>query len=208
MAIGIDSAAQSEAVRVGRTVAVLGQGLGRDGASGAMRLRAGIRGSGGAVVSELLPETPAQAWTFLSRNRIIAGLARATVVVEAPHRSGALSTARHAVEAGREVLAVPWPYTHDPGAGCLDLAERGATVVRGPATVLCAAGLRAPSDRPDGDGTSPALRLLAAGLARGATLEQLAARADLTVAQALSMLAELEATGLVRRLPGQRYEAV
>jgi DNA processing protein len=206
MAIGIDSAAQSEALQRGRTVAVLGQGLGCAGAGGARRLRASIRDGGGAVVSELLPDYPPRAWTFLSRNRIIAGLARATVVVEAPHRSGALSTARHALEAGREVLVVPWPYSHEAGAGCLDLAERGATLVRGPATVLNAAGLLTPASTTVPEGAPQALRLLAEGLARGVTLEQLAARADLTVVQALSMLAELEASGLVRRLPGQRYE--
>lgn len=208
MAIGIDSAAQGEALRVGRTVAVLGQGLACCGSGGTEQLRARIREREGAVVSELLPATPPRAWTFLSRNRIIAGLSRATVVVEAPHRSGALSTARHALEAGREVLAVPWPYSHEVGAGCLDIAERGATLVRGPNTVLSAAGLHGATEA-QATASGPAiLRLLAEGLERGASLEHLATRADLTLVEALAMLAELEVSGLVRRLPGQRYELV
>lgn len=206
MAIGIDTAAHREAMRHGPTVAVLGQGLAVPLSYGAERMRQDILDSGGLILSELLPDLPAKRFTFLSRNRIIAGLARATVVVEAGARSGALSTARHALEAGREVLAVPGHYRQETAAGCLTIIEQGASIVRAPSTVVQAAGLGAwtvPEER----GCLPAsARLLEDALQRGGTVEQLAVRAGISVVQACSLLMELELAGLVRRLPGQRYE--
>ncbi len=206
MAIGIDTAAHREAMHHGLTVAVLGQGLAAPMAHGARRLREELIASGGVVLSELLPALPAQAFTFLHRNRIIAGLARATVVVEAGVRSGALSTARHALEAGREVMAVPGHYREETSAGCLAIIEQGVGIVRSPASVLEAAGLNVPSQGARRGALPPHTRLLEDALQRGGTLDQLAVRAGISVVQACSLLAELELAGLVRRLPGQRYE--
>ncbi len=209
LAVGIDTAAHQAAARAGTTIAVLGQGLEAPVSTGTRRFRESLVRTGGAVVSEFLPTDPAQPFTFLQRNRIIAGLAVATVVVEAGHRSGALSTARHALAAGREVLAVPGPYWQPSSAGCLDLIEQGATVVRGPATLLKLLGSAelalggARADRlPEG------ARGLVDLLQRGGTLEQLSRRAGLDLVRTLALLAELEASGLVRRAPGQRYELI
>jgi DNA processing protein len=206
MAIGIDTAAHKAALECGRTAAVLGQGLAAWHSRGAWRQREEIVRGGGVVLSEFLPHLGPRRFTFLQRNRVIAGTSRATVVVEAGLRSGALSTARHALEAGREVLAVPGHYRAPASAGCLALIEQGAVVVRSPATVVEAAGLlqargaEGPRPLPD------AARILDDALQRGGTLEQLAGRAGIPVVQASAILVELELAGLVRRLPGQRYE--
>jgi len=206
MAIGIDTAAHREAMRHGATVAVLGQGLAARSSHGARRLRSEIVENGGVVLSEFPPEASARRFTFLQRNRVIAGLARATVVVEAGRRSGALSTARHALEAGREVLAVPGHYRARASEGCLALIDQGAVVVRSSATVLEAAGLTG-AGASGGQRRLPAnARALEDALQRGGTVDQLALRAGLPVVQACAILAELELAGLVRRLPGQRYE--
>lgn len=205
MAIGIDTAAHREAMVHGTTVAVLGQGLAAQHSAGALRLRGEIVAGGGLVLSEFPPETPAQRFTFLQRNRVIAGLCRATVVVEAARRSGALSTARHALEAGREVLAVPGHYGDPSSAGCLALIEHGATVLRSPASLLDAAGLRH-GDGPGAQELPPSAQMLEDALQRGGTIDQLAGRAGIPVVQALGLLMELELAGLVRRLPGQRYQ--
>jgi DNA processing protein len=205
MAIGIDTAAHREAMVHGPTVAVLGQGLAAPHSAGALRLRDEIVAGGGLVLSELPPETVAQRFTFLQRNRVIAGLCRATVVVEAAARSGALSTARHALEAGREVLAVPGHYGDPSSAGCLAIIDQGATLLRSPATLLDAAGLIGAEGVPAKE-LPPAALMLDDALQRGGTIEQLAGRAGIPVVQAISILTELELAGLVRRLPGQRYQ--
>ncbi|MDP6933562.1 MAG: DNA-processing protein DprA, partial [Myxococcota bacterium] len=105
MAYGIDQAAHLAAP--GSTIAVLGQGLNAPMSTHQQRLADSILEDGGLLVSEFLPSHPAHRWTFPLRNRVIAGLGRATVIVEAGSRSGALHTARHALDAGRDVLAVP-----------------------------------------------------------------------------------------------------
>lgn len=205
LAIGIDMAAHEGAMEKGATVAVLGHGIQAGWRPGARRLGEDICRKGGVVLSEFLPEWPAGRFTFTQRNRVIAGLGRATVVVEAGHRSGALSTARQALAIHREVLSVPGPITGGASEGCLDLIERGATVVRGLSTVLEAAGLTkggGPGDAGLVPGTLGVVRDL---LLMGATLDQLVASSGLPVAAALSALAELELAGVVRREAGQRF---
>lgn len=206
MAMGIDTAAHREALELGTTVAVLGQGLAVRRSSGAQRLVERIVGGGGLVLSEFLPSFAAKPFTFLLRNRVIAGLCRATVVVEAGHRSGSLNTARHALEAGREVLAVPGGVRAECSQGCLTLIEQGATMVRGASTVLRAAGLCAgpPSERA-GEPEDDTQRLLRA-LDQGKDVEALAAATGQPMVRVIAALAELEAVGLIRRLPGRRYQ--
>ena len=90
----------------------------------------------GAVLSEYLPGTPARPGHFPARNRLVAGLALATVVVEAAQRSGALITARLAAEAGREVCALPGSVLNPRAAGCHRLIREGAALVERPEEVL------------------------------------------------------------------------
>jgi DNA processing protein len=137
MAAGIDTEAHLAAG--GRTIAVLGQGLAAGMAGWQERIRERILAAGGLVLSEYAPVQNADVYTFPRRNRIIAGLAFATVVVEAGHRSGAKITAHNAADYGRRVLAVPGPPDCASFAGCLDLIEEGAEVYRGVRSLLVGA---------------------------------------------------------------------
>jgi DNA processing protein len=119
LAVGIDGAAHAAVVAEGgTTVAVLGGGHARLFPAAHERLADAIVGSGGAVVSELAPETTPSRGTFPRRNRLVSGLSDATVVVEAGRRSGALITAGWALEQGRECFLVPGPFDAPTSAGC------------------------------------------------------------------------------------------
>jgi DNA processing protein len=108
LAIGVDGAAHRAALDTGgTTIAVIGSGPDEPGPQTHRRLARAIAASGGALVSELAPGVAATRGTYPRRNRIISGVASATIVVEAPARSGALITARHALEQGRQLLVAP-----------------------------------------------------------------------------------------------------
>jgi DNA processing protein len=120
LAFGIDGAAHAATADGGApTVAVLGSGHDCLVPRAHARLAARILATGGAVISEFWPDQPPAQWTFPRRNRVISGLADATVVVEAPDRSGALITAKHALEQGRELFLVPGRLGDPKSAGCL-----------------------------------------------------------------------------------------
>lgn len=196
LAQGIDCEAHDAAG--GRTIAVLGQGLSRPLPGNRERLRRRLLDRGGLVLSELPPQRPASRATFPMRNRIIAGLSRVTVVVEARQRSGARITARNALEAGRDVLAVPGHPFQELAEGCLELLHQGAGLARGPGDVLAAAGLT---------GNTPATEdhPLLRAVGTGADFDALLRATRLDAPALLRTLAELELTGAVERLPGGRY---
>ncbi|MDJ0837353.1 MAG: DNA-processing protein DprA [Acidobacteriota bacterium] len=126
LARGIDARAHAAVVEVkGRTVAVLGTGIDAIYPPENRNLARDIVFGGGAVISELPPDTPPRPFHFPIRNRIISGLAHATVVVEAQERSGSLVTARHALDQGRELFAVPGPINQSGSAGTNGLIARG-----------------------------------------------------------------------------------
>lgn len=135
-ALGIDSAAHTGALRAGgKTVAVLGCGLGTN----YLRENAGMRAQiarNGAVISEFLPFSPASRTTFPLRNRIISGLSLGTVVVEAGVHSGSLITARCAMEQGRDVFAVPGDIISSAFTGANKLIHDGAKPVFTPLDIL------------------------------------------------------------------------
>lgn len=136
MARGIDGEAHRGALDGGgATVAVLGCGVDRDYPAAHSELARRICETG-LVVSEYEPGVEPAPWRFPARNRIIAGLCRATVVIEARERSGALITADFALEEGREVLAVPGEITSSLSAGTNALLRLGATPVTCAADVL------------------------------------------------------------------------
>jgi DNA processing protein len=119
LAVGIDGAAQAAVVAEGLcTVAVLGGGHAHLFPRAHERLADAIVAAGGAVVSELLPDTSPSRGAFPRRNRIVSGMSDATVVVEAGRRSGALITAGWALEQGRECFLVPGPFDATTSAGC------------------------------------------------------------------------------------------
>ncbi len=141
---GIDTAAHRGALKSGRTVAVLGCGVDVAYPAENRRLLAQIVESGGIVVSEYGPGTQPLPAFFPARNRIISGLACGTVVVEAASRSGSLITAHLALDAGRDVFAVPGSIYSEMSQGCNRLIQQGAKLVQCPADILEEYGLVAP----------------------------------------------------------------
>ena len=125
LAVGIDGASHAAAMAEGApTVAVLGSGHGRLYPRAHAKLAERIVADGGAVVSEFVPDRPPSVYTFPRRNRLISGLADATVVVEAGARSGALITAAWALEQGRDLFMVPGSIDAPQSAGCLEWIHR------------------------------------------------------------------------------------
>ncbi len=127
LALGVDAAAHEGALEAGgATVAVFASGLDRVHPARHRGLAERIVAAGGTLVSEFPPGTPPLRGHFPRRNRLISGLSRAVVVVEARLRSGSLITARHALDQGREVLAVPGPVDAPTSAGTNELLRHGA----------------------------------------------------------------------------------
>jgi len=218
---GIDAAAHRGALAApaGRTVAVLGCGLGVDYPRGHARLGDQIAARG-ALVTEFPCGTTPRAWHFPVRNRIIAALSAGTLVVEATARSGSLVTVRHALDLGREVWAVPGRIIDPRAAGPNALIRDGAALVQQPRDVLESLGLRpaAPAARGSAETVRsdtiqrerpPGLAsTVLDGLDPGgdeATPEALAERAAVTVDRVLAALLELELGGWIVRRPGPRF---
>lgn len=203
-ATGIDSAAHLGCLQAGGfTAAVLGCGVDVPYPKSSSALIERI-GSCGCVLSEYPPGTPPARWRFPARNRIIAGLCRVLVVVEASETSGAMLTVDAALADGRDVMAVPGPLGAWNSAGTNMLIKSGAQVVTSPDDVLRELGLdRAPVPRAGcGERAERGLaeRKLARELARGPRrAEELAASCGLTAAEALSALTLLEVGGEVLR---------
>jgi DNA processing protein len=223
LARGIDAVAHKAALEAGgRTLAVLAGGLSRIYPPEHTDLADDVAANG-ALLTESRMEQDPLAGLFPVRNRIISGLCKAVVVVEAAERSGALSTASHAGEQGRTVLAVPGPVDSIPSGGCHELLRKGAVLCRGVDDVLEelhgvsamvqreAAGAAqppasaAPASPPPGlDETQ--LRVWSA-LAEGPRhLDELVQQLGLAVAQLSGVLLILEMKKTVRRLPGNRYQ--
>jgi DNA processing protein len=196
MARGIDAEAHRGALEAGgHTIAVLGCGIDRDYPLAHTSLARQIE-VGGLVVSEYAPGVDPAPWRFPARNRIIAGLARATVVVEARERSGALITADLALEEGREVFAVPGEITSRLSAGTNQLLRLGATPVTSAADVLEPFGLEVgPPAAPTLDPISA--RIYAALRDGPASADELARGTGLPAAALATALSLLELAGVV-----------
>lgn len=205
-AYGIDAAAHRGSVAAGgATVALLAGGVDRFYPQGNHDLLRAIADGAGAIVSELPPGSAPFRQRFLARNRLIAAMTGATVVVEAAWRSGALSTARRAAELLRPVGAVPGPVTSMASAGCHTLLRDGvATCVTDAAEAAELAGdlgtdaAPIPQGRTDVvDGLDDVGRMLwdALPLRSAAPLEAVARTAGLTVRESLGGLGRLELAG-------------
>jgi DNA processing protein len=212
---GVDAAAHRGALSTpgGRTVAVLGCGLGIDYPSGHAALGKEIAARG-ALVSEFPCDAGPRSWHFPVRNRVIAALAAGTLVVQAAPKSGSLVTAKHSLDLGREVWAVPGRIFDERSLGPNALIRDGATLVQHPREILESlfpgprplpllqerpAEPEPPPPGPPGD----VLSALPAGSPRAP--EELAEATGLAVDQVLGALLELELTGLVRRTAGGLY---
>ena len=224
LAVGIDGAAHAAVVAADRpTVAVLGSGHDRLFPRAHVRLASAIVESGGAVVSELPPDASPSKGTFPRRNRLISGLADATVVVEAAARSGALITARWALEQGRGCFLVPGSIDAPTSAGCLAFLRAfagEARIVAGIAELVDDLGLldstgpevdsasKTPAAGPSREAILAVLggaeARVAAALADGATTaDELAERTDLPIAAVLGTLTLLEMRELVNSAYGR-----
>jgi DNA processing protein len=198
LAFGIDACAHRGALEAGLTVAVLGCGADAPYPAAHRSLWRQIS-ERGLVVSELPPGTTARRWTFPARNRIMAGLAGMTVVVEAGERSGSLITTDLAADLGRDLGAVPGPVHSRCSVGPNNLLAGGACVVRDAQDVLDA--MLGPGVRRierAGPQIEPAQLGILDAVERGAeTSDAIAAELDISGAEAAASLAALEALGYV-----------
>ena len=214
LATGIDAASHEGALKAqGATIAVFGTGLDRVYPSANRALAERIRAHG-ALVSELPPGTPPLRANFPQRNRIIAGLCLGTLVVEAARESGSLITARHSLEAGREVFAIPGSIHSPVSRGCHQLIKQGAKLVEEARDVTDELGFSLPKERltetptaanRPGELDKEYEMLLDALGFEPATIDNLVARTELPSDSIASMLLILELEGRVASLPGGRY---
>ncbi len=197
MAVGIDAAAHKAALDVGgRTVAVLGTGADVAYPRGHVALRREIA-SRGLVLSELPPGVRSHGGSFRKRNRIIAGLARLTIVVEAPFKSGALITAGRVLDLGRDLAAVPGPIDSPQSQAANQLIRDGAHPITCVGDALSLAGLSPqPRSTPHMDDDVEA-RIWGALADGAATLDDLCARAQLPVTSCLTAVTRLELRGVI-----------
>jgi DNA processing protein len=201
LARGVDGAAHRGALQAGRTVAVLGCGIDRDYPRTHASLAAEIVREG-LIVSEYAPGVEPAPWRFPARNRIVAGLALATVVIEARERSGALITADLALDEGREVLAVPGEITSQLSRGTNHLLRLGAVPVTCAADVLRVLGVDPPPAR-EPPALEPRLELVRATVADAATTADEVAQATGRSARVVAAaLAELELLGVIEEVDG------
>lgn len=211
LARGVDSAAHRGALQTGRTAAVLGSGLDRLYPPEHASLAAEIAVRG-VVISEYPPGTSPLPFHFPQRNRLISGLSRAVVVIEANEKSGSLITATCALEQGREVMAVPGNVLSGRSRGAHALIRDGAKIVECADDIveeLWPQGARAKAGQPEVSAKDsvvspdPVLRRMEAGQAYD--LDGLAALSGLESARLLSRLIDLELQGQLRRVGGGRF---
>lgn len=194
LARGIDTAAHRGCLRLsGHAVAVLGSGVDYCYPAENKTMYGEIVGTGGAIVSEYPPGTPPDRWRFPARNRIIAAMSAAVVVVEAAATGGALITARLGAEMGRPVFVVPGDVDRDMSEGCNRLIRDGAHPVFGSADLIEELSLviGRPATAMDTTHGIPS---------EGVLVSQLPELWSLTVTESLVKLGRLELEGKVRRL--------
>jgi DNA processing protein len=212
LARGIDAAAHRGALQAGgRTIAVCATGLNHVYPPEHADLADEIARQGALLTESPLDQAPLPG-LFPQRNRIVSGLALGVVVVEAGRKSGALHTARHALEQNRDVFAVPGPIDSEHSLGCLDLIRDGVTLIRDIDDVLTALGpLTKPVARAAADVVHQPAELLLTDqertilnlIGRDATpVDELVRQAGLETNRVLTTLTMLEMRRLLRRLPG------
>lgn len=235
LAEGVDTEAHYACLAHGRTIAVLGTGVDVMYPSSNRKLAQQIERQG-LLLSEYPAGTQPDRIHFPRRNRIIAGLCRATLVIEAPYKSGALITARCANEYGREVYALPGSLDNRNCHGCLALLNQGAQVILGERELLEGLGLlpqfrheRMPASDLSGqlslipqnlsqtssnsellplpaELSVEALKVLQAVHLEPTAVDQIVQQTGLATGAILGCLSELELLGLISQLPGMRYQ--
>lgn len=194
LARGIDAAAHRAALDAGgKTIAVLGTGIDRvyPAEHGALTEEIATRG---LLVTEFAPGSPPEDWHFPRRNRIISGLSKAVLVVEAKEKSGSLITARLAADQGRDVMAVPGTIVGGRNRGANALLRDGAKLVESAVDILQELGVDAP----------PAAGHQSLQVVEF-TVDQLAEQLQIPAGEALARLLEWELTGEVQRIGSGRF---
>lgn len=208
LALGIDTVAHQAAVDAGgRTVAVLGGGFHQLYPASNRKLAEAISESHGAVISEHPPETPPLRQYFPARNRIIAGLAQITIVVEAALSSGSLITATFALEGGREVMAVPGNINQPASAGCNNLIKLGAVPLTSVGDVEQLLGIETEKvtlKLPDDPVWADVYQAILSGIQDS---EDIMRALKLDAAQLSEALTNLELSGYIRSLGAGKWAA-
>lgn len=204
LALGVDGLVAEETLRSGgKTIAVLGHGLGRIYPPSHTALARRIVEGGGLLLSEYPPGQEPERHAFPGRNRIIAGLSLGTLVIEAPEKSGALITADFALDEGRDVFAVPGSVFSERSAGCnARIASGQASLVRTPDDVLIGLGIHAPtaptsSFAPPDDDQAAVWSILTT---LPQDLDQLVAKAALPAHKVNAALTMMELAGAARNV--------
>lgn len=213
LAMGIDGRAHEAALEArGVTIAVLGSGINQDSIFPPEHrgLARRIAESNGVVVSEYAHGTPALKEHFPQRNRIIAGLSRGVVVVEAREKSGALITARLALEQNREVFAIPGPIFSPTSAGPNRLIQDGAKLVRNAADIFAEFGIEYTKESREGavSGFSPEEQKIWAILEEPLTVDVIKEKSALATPAIIATLSMFELKGLVKNLGQGVYQKV
>ncbi|MEK7599401.1 MAG: DNA-processing protein DprA [Patescibacteria group bacterium] len=201
LALGIDSEAHRGALEgPSPTIAVLGSGVNKIYPATNQTLAQKIIESGGAVISEFPPDYPPDRWTFPQRNRIIAGLSRATIVIEAPEKSGALITARLALDFNRDVGAVPGEISSINSKGTNFLLKSGGAVIRSAEDIFELLGM--PAKTPALDNLDENEEHLLGLLAEPASRDWLAQKSGLEIKELNQKLTMLELYGKIKNIGG------
>lgn len=208
LALGVDSIAHQAALHAhGTTLAVLANGLPTIYPATHKKLAENIIAGNGAIITEYDDYASAKSWTFLERNRIVAGLSDAVIITEAASRSGTLNTAMHALEQGKEVFVVPGPITSPMSVGCHQLLKQGASLVTSVDDIL---EVIAP-DLLTGQaslllGDTPLetkiIALIASGIRDGDELQR---QAESTATELSTALTMLELAGSIRNLGANQW---
>ncbi len=208
LALGVDAIAHRAALDAGgTTLAMQANGLAKLAPSSNRQLGEDIVQNGGAIISEYAPDESPRLWRFLERNRIVSGLSDAILITEASAQSGTMSTAKHALEQGREVFVVPGNITSPLSMGCNLLIKQGALPVTRVEDILevIAPQLLKPQTQlalGDNPAQTAILQHLQAGVRDGDELQQLA---GIPAGDFASELTMMEISGLVRSLGANQW---
>ena len=215
LARGIDTAAHEGAIAAnGRTIGVLGSGLMQVYPPENLALAEKIADGHGAIISEFPLQTSPDRKTFPQRNRIVAHWSRALLVVECPSRSGSLITANFALEAGRQIYAVPGPIDRTTSGGCHDLIREGATLVTDGSQILeefSHLNFSTPKDQEPGpienfvDLSPEENAVLKALSGSDQSVDEVVEKTSLPAHQVSVILMKMELRNLVQSLPSQRF---
>ncbi|MBQ3641143.1 DNA-processing protein DprA [bacterium] len=212
MAEGIDSVAHISAIEAGvKTIAVLGGGFDKIYPKSNIKMFEQIKDGAGAVITEYWPDVDAISWHFPARNRIVSGLSRGVLVAEAALKSGAMITARLALEQGRELMCMPGMISNPNTEGIYKLIKNGASIVTDYQDILDAMCWQINAEgNPVDEASSPELSeyeqiVLDAIKKDSLSMDELIIKTNLNIADLMVILTKLELDGIISKSNGEKY---